>query len=233
MVYKLIALIGIGLLLALWFIKAPVISSYLTDKLGLEVSIRGISIWPRETSITQFKIANPSGYRARNALDIEKTQIHYSWRKLFQNPSVIDLIVLENVALNIEIRKGGTSDNNWADIGSYMPERKNEREMLIRKVIVKNLTVTTEGVGANTLGVAGVKHFDQMEFTEINSKEGFPTKELINQIFQGAGLRIFIQKFLNPTQQIQKALNPFKLFGGNQSEQKKAPEMDLEGSAPL
>ena len=43
----------------------------------------------------------------------------------------------------------------------------------------------------------------------------FPTKERISRIFQGAGLKMFIEKFLNPTQQIQKVLqNPLKLFGG-------------------
>ncbi len=228
MILRLTGLIIVGVIAAIWCIKAPIMSSYLTKKLGLEVSVRNISIFPTEIDMKYFKIENPSGFSSRTAFEVEKTKVKYRWSALTHSPSEIDLITLDNVALNIEIRKGGTSDNNWAEIGSYMPKRKSDRQVVVHKVIVRNLTVTTEGVGANTLGVAGIKHFDQIEFDEIDSREGFPTKELINQIFEGAGLKIFIQKFVNPTQQIQKALNPFHIFGTK--EQKKAPETGLEGS---
>ncbi len=87
--------------------------------------------------------------------------------------------------------------------------------------------MNTQGAGAKKLGIQGTQHFDQMEFDEIDSREGFPTKELISRIFQGAGLRKYIENLLNPTQQIKNALEkPFKIFG-----YQKAPEENLEGNS--
>lgn len=94
-----------------------------------------------------------------------------------------------------------------------MPKGPRDREVVVHKLILRNMTVTTEGPGAKKLGVAGTQHFAQMEFDEIDSKDGFPTKELISKIFQGAGLRLFIERFINPTNQIKKALNPWNIFG--------------------
>ena len=59
----------------------------------------------------------------------------------------------------------------------------------------------------------GTQHFDQIELDEINSAEGFPTKELISKIFQKAGIIKYIENLFNPTQQIKSVLNPFRLFG--------------------
>lgn len=211
--WKLIGLIIVAAFVFLWLIKAPIMSSYLTKKIGVNVSMRTISMWPKETIIRHFKIANPSGFRSSTAFEVDKTRINYRWPALTSQPSEIDLIVLDGVFLNIEIRSG-PSDNNWTAIGAQMPERKGGKEVIIHKLILRNMTVKTEGTGAKKLGVSGTQHFDQMEFEEINSRNGFPTKELISRIFGGAGLRKYIENLLNPTQQIKDALQkPFKLFG--------------------
>ncbi len=213
--WKLIVLIIIAAFVFLWLIKAPIMSSYLTKKIGVDVTVRRISMWPSVTTILDFRIANPYGFQSRNAFKVEQTKINYRWSALSNQPSEIDLITLDNVTLNIEILNGSPSNNNWTAIGAQMPPRKGNNEVVIHKLILRNMTVNTSGPGANKLGVAGTKHFDQMEFDEIDSRYGFPTKELISRIFQGAGLKMFIEKFLNPTQQIQKVLqNPLKLFGG-------------------
>lgn len=222
--WKLIGLILIAAFVFLWLIKAPIMSSYLTKKIGVNVTVRTISMWPKETMIRHFRIANPSGFRSSAAFEVDKTQINYRWKALTNQPSEIDLIVLDGVSLNIEIRSSG-SDNNWAAMGAQMPKRRGGKEVIIHKLILRNMTVKTEGSGAKKLGVDGTQHFDQMEFEEINSREGFPTKELISRIFGGAGLRKYIENLLNPTQQIRDTLQkPFKLFG-----KKAAPESSLEG----
>jgi hypothetical protein len=59
------------------------------------------------------------------------------------------------------------------------------------------------------LGLSGsnqIKKIDRLEFNEINSREGFPTKQLINAIFQGAGLQDYIKNMLNPENVIKKFL---------------------------
>jgi uncharacterized protein involved in outer membrane biogenesis len=213
--WKLVVLIIVAAVLFLWLIKAPIMSSYLTKKMGVQVTVRTISMWPSETTIRHFRIANPYGFQSRTAFDVERTKINYRWGALRSQPSEIDLITLDNVTLNIEIL-GSPSNNNWSAIGAQMPENKGaKKEVIIHKLILRNLTVNTSGAGAKKLGIAGTQHFDQMEFDEIDSRNGFPTKELIRRIFQGAGLRQYIENLLNPTEQIKKAIQkPFKLFGG-------------------
>jgi hypothetical protein len=182
-------------------------------------------MWPSVTTIRNFRIFNPSGYPTAAAFEVDQTRVEYRFNALKGNPHEIDLITLNDVFLNIFIKDSSGKDNNWADIGSRMPERKESKgaEVLIHKLILRNMTVKTEGPGARALGIAGVQHFDKMEFEEIDSKEGFPTKELVSKIFQGAGLRQILDKFLNPTKQIEKIINnPFKMFGKREIE--KAPE---------
>lgn len=222
----LIILILIAAVIFLWLIKAPLMSRYLTREIGVPVSVRTISMWPSVTAIRDFRIFNPSGYHSPTAFEVAQTKVEYRWKALNANPHEIDLITLDNVFLYIYIKDSSGKDNNWTDIGARMPERKESRgaEVLVHKLVLRNMTVKTEGPGAKTLGIAGVQHFDQMEFDEIDSKEGFPTKELISKIFQGAGLRQFIERFVNPTQQLQKIINnPFKVFGKREAEEVKSP----------
>lgn len=211
--WKLVGLLVVAALLFLWLIKAPIMSTYLTNKLGIAATVRTISMWPKETTIRHFRIENPHRYRTRTAFEVDKIKIAYRWGALTGRPSEIDLITLDDVFLNIYINNVSGSDNNWAAIGAQMPERKGGREVVVHKLILRNMTVQTEGPGAKSLGVSGTQHFDQMEFDEIDSREGFPTKELISRIFQGAGLRKYLEKFLNPTERIKEALSPFKIFG--------------------
>lgn len=214
--WKFVLLIVVAVFLFFWLIKAPLVSVYLSDKLGVPVTMRTISIWPKTTTIRHFRIANPSRYRKPSALEIGKTRIHYNWRNVIGNPAIIDLITLDQVELNIVIDSVSGSDNNWSAIGSSMPEVRHERGVMIKKMIVKDVIVNVSGRGATLLGVSGQKRFNQMEFDNINSKDGFPTKELIQQIFKGAGILKYLERFLNPTQVIKEVLSPFHIFGKNE-----------------
>ena len=197
----------------IWLVKAPIMASYITKELGVEVTARTISMWPKKTVIGHFRLANPHSFREPTALNAKKTTIQYRLNSLLANPAEIDLIVLDGVRLNIDIRSDKASDNNWAAIGAEMPRKKRGVEVVVHKFIINDLTVVTEGRGAKKLRVQGTQHFDKLEFDEINSADGFPTKELIAQIFQGAGILKYLENFLNPTQRIKDTLNPFNIFG--------------------
>jgi uncharacterized protein involved in outer membrane biogenesis len=218
--WKLLLITFLITIIFLWIVKAPIMASYLTEELGTEVTMRNISIWPDQTTISHFRISNPDAFRMQTALEAKKTTIEYRFDNLLAKPTEIDSIVLDGVTLNIVILNDSATDNNWAAIGAQMPKKKRGGEVIIHKFIVRNLTVITEGKGAKKLRIAGTQHFDQLEFSEINSKDGFPTKELVSQIFQGAGILKYLENFLNPTQRIKDTLNPFNLFG-----QKKDPQL--------
>lgn len=215
--WKLVVLIVIGVLAFFWLIKAPIMSAYLSKKLGVPTTFRTISMWPSQTTIRYFKIRNPYGYSPKNAFEVKKISVHYRWGALTSDPRVIDEIVLDDVTLNIDIQNLTGSNNNWSAIGASIPRnRGSSREVIIKKLILRNMTVNVTGKGAKALGVSGTQHFNQMEFNNINSKEGFPTKELVSQIFKGAGLWKYLENFLDPTQRIRETLNPFKIFGNKQ-----------------
>lgn len=226
--WKFLALLLIAGIAFLWLIKAPVISAYFSDKLGVPVTMRSISIWPKRTTISDFRIANPYGFKSKTAFKVEKTTIDYRWKAVFQTPSEIDQILMQDVFLSIELKNPTGSNNNWSAIGAGIPKDRGDKEVIVHKMILKNITVKIEGMGARILGVAGTKHFDEMEFNEINSKDGFPTKELVSQIFQGAGLLKYLDQFLKPVKEIKNALNPFNIFGENAPEEEPFGSLDEE-----
>lgn len=212
--WKLVGWLVIAAILFIWLVKAPALSAYATYKLGIEVTFRSISLWPKEATIRHFRLANPPHFQDRSAFEVEKISLFYRLKALFGRPAEIDEIILDNVVLNIEIKNGDLRNNNWAAIGAHLARHKAEKkEVIIHKLILRNITVRTEGAAAKLLGINGTRHFDQMEFSEINSLEGFPTKELIRQIFQNAGLMQILEQFLSPVQDIKDALNPLNIFG--------------------
>lgn len=213
--WKILFLIFVGFIIFAWLMKAPIMSSYFTSKMGIPVNIGGISIRLSKTSMERLTIDNPRGYSSHKALEVKDTTLKYRWDALRADPSEIDLIVLDGVSLNIDIRDPTGTNNNWAAIIDQIPKRKSDKHVVIHKLIIRNLTVYTEGAGAKILGVSGTRHFDEMQFDEINSADGFPTKELIARIFGNVGLMKYIENLINPTQRIKNTLEkPFKMFGG-------------------
>jgi hypothetical protein len=215
--YKLFFILGLAAFVLFWLMKAPVISSYVTRKMGVTVAIGSVSIGSRETKMSHFRILNTPGFGSREAFKADRIHIVYRFGKLRSSPSEIDEIVLDDVYLNIELHSSNRSDNNWTAIGNAMPKLRDHHPVVIHKLIIKNLTVETQGKGAKLLGVAGTRRFNQMEFNEINSQEGFPTKELIDRIFKDAGIWKYIENLLNPVQDLRKKLNPINIFGENKT----------------
>lgn len=197
------------------------VSAYMTSKMGIEVTLQSINVWPRTITIRDFRIANPSGFKSQTAFWVKKTKVDYRFSALIGNPSEIDQIILDGVLLNVELKNPTGSDNNWVAIGAEIAGRKKGRAVIIRKVIIQDMTVNIQGVGAKALGVSGERHIDHLEFNDIDSREGFPTKELVQEIFRGAGIMKYLDQLLNPVRDI---LRPFNIFG-----QKTEPSNFSEG----
>ncbi|MES2273680.1 MAG: hypothetical protein V4487_05775 [Chlamydiota bacterium] len=212
--WKLILLIIVGVIVFFWLIKAPIMSSYLTQKMGVPVSIGSISMWPSQTVIKNFRIKNPRGFKTRTAFEAERTEVDYNYKQLTSNPSEIDQILIDKIFISVEFSNPLGSQNNWTAIGAGMPkeERRNAKHVIIHKLILTNITIEIRGLGL--LGKPQTRQIDRMEFDEIDSQKGFPTKDLISRIFKGAGIQQYIKDAFNPENIIDKVLNPFKGFGG-------------------
>jgi hypothetical protein len=201
--WKRTAIIIVAVFVLLWLMKAPLISGCMTEKLGVPVSALSITMRPSYTKVWKFKLANPTGYRGA-ALKAEKVEIDYRMKELKLTPSEIDLIELDNVELHIFI-DGDT--NNWKEIGAKMPRMRKKREVVVHKFVITNLEVIVKGGGRDE-----TKHFDQLEFDDIDSLNGFPTRELVNQIFGATGFLKFIEDTFNPVDDVERVLDPFSIF---------------------
>lgn len=217
--WKIIVLLILGALVFLWLIKAPIMSSYLSDKMRVPVSIGKISMWPSQTTMKDFRIKNPHGFKTKTAFEVTKTLVQYQFSQLFGNPSVIDLIELDDIYLSVEFSNPLGTQNNWTAIGANMvkKERKTNQQVLIHKLVLNNLTVDIRGLGL--VGAPQTKRIARLEFNEINSQDGFPTQELIKAIFGGAGIQQYIQNLLNPQNLLPDAVKqPLKFFGSENLE---------------
>jgi hypothetical protein len=160
--------------------------------------------------LKNFRISNPRGFHLRNAFTAQMGRIEYSITGLFGDPCEIRQIEMDNIILSIEFPKAEGFQNNWTNIGSKIYVEKNSREVVIHRLVLKNITVEIRGL--DIAGVSKTSHFDQMVFDEIDSKKGFPTKALIAKIFQRAGLGQYIEELLNPEKIIEEAVDPFHVL---------------------
>lgn len=240
----------VAALVVLLIVKGEVASSYLSKKLGVEVSMLGVKLRPSYLKISHFKISNPRGAKKPVAFSAETILTEYVWKNLMGNPSIIDRIEMDNVFLEVEIYNTKGKQNNWTIITKNLKEKegkeetneksnegkgrkksklkvKEGREVIIRKLEINNLDVEISGLGlAGKLGnVPKKKHLDHLEFYNISSKEGFPTKELIQKIFGSSGLDDLLKGIFKPEGLIENLKN-FKLFGEGEN----APSQKGDGA---
>lgn len=188
---KLLILIVLAALIFLWLIKAPLLSSYLTNKLRVPVSIEKISIWPRVAIIRSFEVKNPDGFKNPIAFKARRAQIDYSFQELFGDPCIIDQILIDNIFLDIEF--SNQDSNNWIAIGAHMPIQKSGQRVIIHKLILSHFTIEIFGFGKTIK-----KSVDRLEFDEVDSAKGFPTEEIIQKVFGGLEIEEFIKDAFNP-----------------------------------
>ena len=216
-----VVLIVLGAIIALWLLKAPIMSSYLSKKMGVDVSILGITMRPSAAKIYRFKISNPMRFKSRTAFSAKEIFMQYTFGQLFATPTVIDLIELNEIFLGIEFSNPLGTQNNWTAIAAKMPERKSKGEgVLIRKLVLNDIDIEIKGMGLDAItGSTQKKHIARLEFNNINSNEGFPTEQLIQAVFGSAGLKDYIKNLFSPSNTIKDAVQPFfKLFGQQNEE---------------
>ena len=199
--WMLILYIIIGAVGFVWLVKVPVLSYCLTKELRVPILIDWVSIWPSESIIHGFKIENPKDLLSLPALEVKETTLHYQLKTFFADPVEIDEIVLDTVVLRIDLPKEGESQNNWEVIGNDMKERTSVRSFKIHTLIVNNLNIVIQD--SKVSGRTSNSHIDHLEFHDINSDQGFPTEQMLHQIFGGAGLENYIQDVFNPIQLIE------------------------------
>lgn len=209
-VWIMIGLAFAATLAFLWIVKAPILSSYFSGLLGMDVSIGGVSITPGEMQISNFRIGNPGKYKERAAFKADSIVSSYHWNQLRSDPSTVERIEMDRIQLNIEFLNPTGKQNNWTEIAANIPKRDaNAKEVIIKRLILTNMTVKIIGMGI--WAKRETRTIGRMELTNISSKSGFPTRELISNIFGNAGLIEYIKNIIPSPGGVIKMLPP--LFG--------------------
>lgn len=223
--WKTVCLGIIAALIILWTIKAPIVSSYLSKTLGMRVSVATVSIGPSRSKMKYFKIDNPHKYKSQYALKAESIRTSYQWKELKDNPTIIDRIEIDQIDLAIEFANVLGTKNNWSDLISRMPEKKeNAKEVIVKKLILTNMRVDIRGMGLSAK--RQTRTIDRMEFTNVSSHEGFPMRELISQIFGNANLFDYIKNIVpgGPGGIIKKLL-PFGISLNEKGQENPGPSL--------
>ncbi len=196
----------------LWALKAPLFSSFLSQKMKIHVSIAGIKIRPTYSKIYRFHIRNPTNARGRTAFSAKNIIIDYQFKELRTEPVTIDKIEVNDAFMSIEFYNAFGTKNNWTELLAKMgAKKKSTTDVEIRKLVINNLEVEIRGMGL--AGVFGSpiekKTIKRLEFDNINSKDGFPTEQLIQAIFGKTGLMKYIDQIYKAPGLIKDFLNPF------------------------
>ncbi len=196
---------------AVFIFKTNIAASYLSSKLKTKVSIDKMSVSTTSLNISGFNIKNPTK-ELKNAFSAKELDVNYTMKGLKEDPSVIEEIYIDNAYLGVVCSNALCSNNNWTEIMHSIEKKKPSKKnnnFLIKRLIIRDLDVEIIGLGLNPASKDKL-HFSHMEFNNIRSEEGFPTQQLVLEIFKSAGLNNYLKGFLEGKTGIEKFIDPFK-----------------------
>lgn len=209
------------LIIILWVIKTPIIASYLSSKLKTEVSISSIAISSKKMIIKNFRLKNPPKMKNRYAFEAKKIEVNASFFKFFSSPLVIDSIIVDGINLDIECSNPLCTRNNWTSIIDTINSRQkkaSEKEVLIKSLIFNDMDVEILGLGLDFTKTKK-SHVKEIKFSNVSSKTGFPTQQLIAAIFRSAGLKEYLQGIIEQKNFWENVIKGFKDVSANSFEE--------------
>lgn len=202
--WKSIAVIVLSVGFFVWLTQAMILSSYISSKLRIPVSIDWVSISPGHTIMYDFKIRNPRGFKSRYALWAKTAIFDYEIKSFFKNPSLIEQVTLDSIRVVIDVVEPGVlSKNNWSALSDHMSKFLRGHGVEIHQIVLTNLSV--EIIEGNKYTTRTV---DRVEIHNIGSKKGFPTEAVVQQIFTKSGLEMFIEGAFDPNEVLEGAFVP-------------------------
>lgn len=208
--WKFITIVVVGAMAFIWLVKVPILSFYLTEKLRIPVEMVWIGIWPTETTLRDFKIKNPKGFKPPYAFTVKKARVGYHLKALFSEPVTFDEIALDTVVVEVIFSRPGELSNNWTVLSDHMPKQASSHSVFIDKLILENITIVVKDFSYP--GDVTTRYFDRLEFDNINSARGFPTEQMIHRVFGGLNLGDFIKDAFDPKDLIEDVLDPIRIF---------------------
>jgi len=179
-IISLILAVAIALIVAYTF-KTKLIVYFLTNKLGVPVTIESTTIRKNELDINNLWIGNPEGSKTKRAFSSEINQIKGSPSELYNTPHTIDEVYMENIFVGVELYSADGKDNNWSLILTKKKVHETKpRPYLIRKFIIRNLSIQLVKANGEVQNFPVIK---EMVFYNISDETGFPIKDIEKALF--------------------------------------------------
>lgn len=178
--------------------SALILAQIISHKTKLPVTIEKIDYNKASFTIHGVQLANPKEARLPTALKTETIKVDAPYRQYFDDPIVIDQILVDNSYINIQVYNKEQTKGNWHTIIDNMSEDHNsplsiERPALIKKLILTNIKIDL------ILADGSMHHLspiDRLEFNDLSSDKGVPIQEISEIIVQKMMGQIFFEKGL-------------------------------------
>jgi len=176
-------IIGISVAAVLaWTNKKMILAHFLSKQLHTTVTMQSFDISKTEINISQILVDNPSPSKTPTAFAAQSLSIEASVNDILSTPLIIEEIDIRDIFVGIEFYNQKGNDNNWSRLlKSEHKEKKSSRPYLIRKLVLRNLTVELTKADGKTKRYPTIA---KMEFHNISNETGFPIEEVQKAIFK-------------------------------------------------
>jgi len=188
----------LALVLSIDFAAARVISSQGTSVLGAKTSVGGahIALLGGTSSVSGLRVAQPADFGKGDMLSLDRTSITVRLSALMGERVEIDEVALTGLAVAIVGKDGKINLQEVADNvqksmsgTSAKPapsEEKPGKEVLIRKLVVRDIDVTATGMGMTVTGNPVKVRIPDIVLENVSSAnaEDSITSEITSQVLQ-------------------------------------------------
>jgi uncharacterized protein involved in outer membrane biogenesis len=208
------ALVLIAIIFVCWNLAPGWITSELSKKMGVEVTIGHIGLGTKKVSAKNIRIVNPKGYKFRDALRVKSLITNTSLFTFLKKKIVIEEIQGNDIYLDLEFDRKGRSTGNWSvimgnldksiDEDSRKEKKKDNKSVLIKLIVLRDITIDLVYKRENE--VRRLKPIKKIVLRNISSDEAFPTAQLTNIIMNQMLKEVF--SINNLTNMLKNILNP-------------------------
>lgn len=187
-------------LFAGWKMLPGYIASSLSSKTGVGISIGDINFTLSSIEMDEFEVGNPPGSLLSKALSVDKTLLEVPLQRFFDKRVEIPHLYLKDIYLGLEFDSKKSKRGNWTTIMKNLSRavdgagKNSEREVLIKYLVLENLDI--ELAYRDTGEVKKLSKINRIELTNVSSKGGLPTAQIMNIIMKEALKDIFSRENL-------------------------------------
>ncbi len=223
-----------------WTYRSYLTELFLSRQLGVPITIGKIEVNSKAIQITNLIIYNPPKALRPIALRVESIQVNNPLTSYLKDPILIREVVLKNLFIDIELYDPKGEKSNWHTIFQQSSEdQKKTRSFLSikRSAIVRDLLLENIHIHLiqNSDAQEDFSPIKKLEFKNIDTKKGVPTKEISNIIIQHVVNSAFIIKGLKaifslPKSLLQTLIDPGALYPPSHKGKKGKAEKPSEKS---